>query len=82
MTQTALGACYRRVRSRRGAPKAVTATARKIATIYYRMLATGQDFIELGQDAYENNYRERLLRNLNRKATRLGYSLVPAQSIS
>ena len=46
------------------------------------MLATGQDFIELGQDAYEKNYQERLLRNLTRKATRLGYSLVPAQSTS
>lgn len=81
-TQTAIGAFYRRIRSRRGAPKAITATARKIATIYYRMLATGQDFIELGQDAYEKNYQERLLRNLSRKATRLGYSLVPAQSTS
>ena len=81
-TQTALGAFYRRIRSRRGAPKAITATARKIATIYFRMLATGEEFIELGQDAYEKQYQQRLLRNLTRKATRLGYSLVPTQSTS
>ena len=81
-TQTALGAFYRRIRSRRGAPKAITATARKIATIYFRMLATGEEFIELGQDAYERQYQQRLLSNLRRKATRLGFSLVPDQSIS
>ena len=66
-TQTALGAFYRRIRSRRGAPKAITATARKIATIYFRMLATGEEFIELGQDAYERQYQQRLLSNLRRK---------------
>ena len=65
-----------------GAPKAITATARKIATIYFRMLATGEEFIELGQDAYERQYQQRLLSNLRRKATRLGFSLVPDQSIS
>ena len=81
-TQTALGAFYRRIRSRRGAPKAITATARKIATIYFRMLATGEEFIELGQDAYERQYQQRLLSNLRRKATRLRFSLVPDQSIS
>jgi len=58
----------------------VTATARKIATIYYRMLAERQQFVELGQDWYENHYRDRQLRSLNRKAAQLGYSLVPAES--
>ena len=46
------------------------------------MLATGEEFIELGQDAYERQYQQRLLSNLRRKATRLGFSLVPDQSIS
>jgi len=73
----AMGAFYRRVRSRRGAPKAVTATARKIAVIYYSMLRHGTEYVEKGQEWYDQQYRSRVERNLRRRAADLGFQLVP-----
>ena len=52
-SKTALGAFYRRMRARLGAPKAITAAARKLAATVYRMLKYGEAFVERGQDAYE-----------------------------
>jgi transposase len=73
----ALGAFYRRVRSRRGAPKAITATARKIAVIYYSMLRYGTEYVEKGQEWYDQQYRSRVERNLRRRAAELGFWLAP-----
>ena len=73
----AMGGFYRRVRARRGAPKAVTATARKIAVIYYSMLRHGTEYVEKGQDWYDQQYRSRVERNLRRRAADLGFQLVP-----
>jgi transposase len=73
----ALGAFYRRVRSRRGAPKAIPATARKIAVIYYSMLRYGTEYVEKGQEWYDQQYRSRVERNLRRRAAELGFQLVP-----
>ena len=73
----ALGAFYRRVRARRGAPKAVTATARKIAVIYYSMLRYGTEYVERGQEWYDQQYRSRVERNLRRRAADLGFQLIP-----
>jgi transposase len=49
-SQTALGAYYRRMRTRLGAPKAITATAHKLAILVYRMLKHGEDYIDKGKD--------------------------------
>jgi hypothetical protein len=46
-SKTALGAFYRRIRSRSGAPIAITATAHKLARIFYRLWTTGEDFVAL-----------------------------------
>jgi transposase len=73
----ALGAFYRRVRARRGAPKAITATARKIAVIYYSMLRDGTEYVEKGQEWYDQQYRSRVERNLRRRAADLGFRLLP-----
>jgi transposase len=75
-SRTAIGAFYRRIKARRGAPKAITATARKIALIYYSMLRFGTEYVELGQDWYEEQYRTRVVRNLERRAKSLGFQLV------
>ena len=56
-SQTALGAFYRRIKSRSGGQQAVTATAHKIARIYYAMLSHGTSYVELGQKAYEQRYQ-------------------------
>lgn len=75
-SQTALGAYLRRLKSRLGAPKAITATAHKLAKIIYHMLRYGIRFKEMGQEYYEQQYKDRLLRNLKTKAESLGFELV------
>lgn len=77
---SALGAYYRRMRSRLGAPKAVTATAHKLARIFYHLWKTGDQYKDIGIDYYEQKYKERILKNMKRKAKKLGYliALAPA----
>jgi hypothetical protein len=74
--KSALGAFFRRIAARRGVPKAITATAYKLARIVYQMLKHGQEYAAQGMEAYEQAYRERVVRNLQRKAKELGYDLV------
>jgi hypothetical protein len=73
----ALGAFYRRIRARHGAPKAITATAHKLARIVYFMLKNRQPYHDPGADYYEEQYRVRTIRNLQRKASKLGLRLEP-----
>ena len=73
---TALGAYYRRMRQRLGAPKAVTATAHKLARLFYSMLKFGQDYVDKGQTYYEQAYQQRVLTNLKQRANSMGYILV------
>ncbi len=77
-TQTALGAFYRRLSARIGKAKAVTATARKIATLFYNTLRHGRDYADPGASYYEERYRARVLANLQRRAKSLGYLLQEA----
>lgn len=76
-TETALGAFFRRLSARVGKAKAVTATARKIAVLFYNTLRFGMNYVDPGVAYYEERYRERLLKNLLRRADTLGYSLQP-----
>lgn len=78
-TDTALGAYFRRMRSKFGPAKAITATAHKLAVIIYTMLKYKKSYIELGAEYYEKKYKERVLNNINRKAKELGYEVVPVQ---
>jgi transposase len=75
-SNTGLGGFYRRIRARLGSPKAITATAHKLARIFYRMWTTGQAYADLGSDYYENRYKERVLRNITKRARELGYDAV------
>ena len=56
----ALGGYYRRMRAKHGAPKAITATAHKLARIFYHMLKDRQAYNDPGQDYYEQKYREQV----------------------
>jgi transposase len=76
-SQSALGAYYRRLCSRMDKAKAVTAAAHKLARLFYAMLTKGQEYVDQGQQYYEERYRQRLIRHLQQKAHRLGMSLVP-----
>jgi transposase len=74
---SALGSFLRRMKSRIGAPKAITATAYKLAKIIYRMLKQKVDYSDIGQNYYERQYKDKLLKGLKRKAASLGYKLTP-----
>jgi transposase len=75
-TSTALGAYYRRIAYRIGKPKAITATARKLATLVYRTLKGDLNYYDPGAQAYEDHHRARTLRNLRNRARQLGFGLV------
>lgn len=74
-TETALGTFYRRLSARTGKAKAVTATARKLAILFYNALRYGMDYVDPGARYYEERYRERVLQQLTRRAASLGYEL-------
>jgi transposase len=78
----ALGGFYRRVKARTNAAVATVATARKIACLFYRAMRYGLEYVERGLEAYEQAYRERQRRYLQKCAAELGLSLVslPAQT--
>ncbi|MFN6572600.1 IS110 family transposase [Dendronalium sp. ChiSLP03b] len=76
-SRSALGAFYRRLRSRLGAPKAITATAHKLARLFYQIWATTGQYTDPGMDYYEQKYQEQVLKNLRNKAHALGLELVP-----
>jgi transposase len=75
-TQTSLGAFYRRLASRTGKAKAVTATARKLAVLFYNALRYGMSYADAGADYYEERYRQRVVYNLQRRARQMGFTLV------
>jgi transposase len=75
-TQTFLGAYYRRQKARLGAAQAIVATAHKLARIFYAMLKHRTPFRTLSAEEYEQQEREREVRRLEKKAARLGFTLV------
>lgn len=79
-SKSALGAFYRRLRARIGAPKAITAAAYKIAKLFYRMLKTRRPYHDLGQAAYDERFRSRRLRSVTRMAKELGFHLVAIEA--
>ena len=78
-SQSAVGAFYRRMKARHGPAKATTATAHKLARIVYFMLKNRTAYCDPGVTYYEQQYRDRTIRNLKRKAAGLGMVLVPIQ---
>jgi len=76
-SQSALGAFFRRMTARLGTPKAITATAHKLARLVYSLLQHGTAYVQQGLDAYEIHYRERTVKAMTRQAKTLGYALVP-----
>ncbi len=79
-TTTALGAFFRRLATRAGKAKAITATARKIAVLFYNTLRHGTAYVDPGANYYEERYRQRTVENLRRRAEALGLTLVPAET--
>jgi transposase len=76
-SESALGAYYRRMAARLGKPQAVTATAHKLARLIYSMLRYGTAYVDAGQDYYEQQHKQRVVRSLTQRAKALGFELVP-----
>jgi transposase len=77
-SQTALGAYLRRMKAHLGKPAAITATAHKLARLVYSALKHGWKYVDPGQNWYEAQYRDRVLKSLTHRAALLGFQLVPA----
>jgi len=76
-SDSALGAYYRRMRAKLGAPKAITATAHKLARIYYHLVTTKQAYDESVFAKNEAREAKRRVERLKREATALGFVLSP-----
>ena len=77
-TATALGAFYRRLSARVGKAKAITATARKLAVLFYNAMRYGMEYVDPGASYYEQRYRQRVVANLRRRAKSMGLVLQEA----
>jgi transposase len=71
-----LGAQYRRLRTRLGAPKAITAMARKLACLFYRLLKYGQQYVDKGMQFYEEKYRDQQIKAVTMRAHQLGLQVI------
>src|SRR6516225_413749 len=71
-----LGAQYRRLRTKLGAPKAITAMAHRLARLVYRMLKYGQAYVDKGSQYYEERFRQQQIQLLRKRAAKLGLQLV------
>src|ERR1700720_3035864 len=78
-TDTALGAFYRPLSSRIGKAKAVTATARKVAVLFYNAVRHGMEYVDPGASSYQTRYRTRVVNNLHRRAKAFGFVLQPLE---
>ena len=67
-TNTPLGSFYRRKRAQLGAPKAITATARKLGCLIYRLIKNGQGYKEPDLHTYELKYKDQILNSLRKRA--------------
>jgi transposase len=81
-TDTWIGRFYRRVKARRGAPKAITATARKLACVIYHLLKYQEEFVLLNTELYEARAKMHRLSRLRKEAKALGCELVEHQAVA
>lgn len=79
-SQSSLGAFFRRLRSRKGSPKAITAAAHKIAKIFYNVLKYGQDYLDKGIEHYESKFKKNKLDYLTKQAKEFGCTLTPVRA--
>jgi transposase len=79
-SQSYLGAQYRRLRARLGAPKAITAMAHKLARLVYRMLQWGHEYVDKGLRYYEERHRQQQVQFLRKRAAKLGLQIIELQA--
>lgn len=74
-SQSYLGAYLRRQRSRLGSPKAVTATAHKLARIVYHLMRHGMAYVKKTEEEFAEQQRQRQEKQLHRRAKELGFEV-------
>jgi transposase len=77
-SNTYLGAQFRRLRTKLGAPVAIKAMAAKLARLVYRMLRHGLQFVDQGAEFYETQHRKLQINYLKWKAANLGFQIIEA----
>lgn len=77
-SQTALGSFFRRIKARAGRPKAITATANKLAKLIYRAMRFGMQYVDEGIEKYEARFKQRKLAYLVKQAREFGFQLTAA----
>jgi transposase len=81
-SDSAFGAYFRRMRAKVGPEQATVATAHKIARVVYHLLTHKEAFKQESTLEYERKRRERELKQLTRRAHKLGYTLTPVTTES
>jgi transposase len=81
-SHSALGAYHRRLSARLGNAKAIRATAHKLARLIYTLMTKGEQYVDQGQDYFEEQYQLRVMKNLKKKALALGFSLTPIAPVA
>jgi len=74
-SQSSLGAYFRRMRSKKGSPKAITAAAHKIAKLFYSVLKYGKEYLDKGMEHYEKQFEAKRLKFLEKQARQFGHTL-------
>jgi transposase len=74
-SKSALGAFLRRMKSRLGAPAAITATAHKLARLVYAALKNGMPYVKRSQEDYEAAMRAKQIAAVRKKARQLGLEI-------
>jgi len=77
-SRTYLGAQYRRLRTKLGAPKATTAMAHRLARLVYRMLKYGNQYVDKGAEYYEQKNRQQQIVYLRKRAAQFGLVVTAA----
>lgn len=71
-TDTPLGHFYRRKKARLGGPKAITATARKLACLIYQLIDTRKSYTPRSVTVYELECKKHQIAALRKRAKQLG----------
>ncbi len=74
-TETELGAYFRRKRAQKGPAAAVTATAHKLAKLYYVLVKEQKEYEPESAAKYEAKQQARTVQKLTKQAAALGYEL-------
>lgn len=77
-----LGAKYRRLRHKLGAPKAIVAMAHHLARLIYRMIKNGEEYVDKGMEVYEAKYRAQRIKWLQKQAKEVNMALIELQAVA